>query len=125
MQVFFEAFSREEYQAYLEWERKEAEAVVVHVSYSALFQCGNANVKQFLEYLYEHPQDLIQCLGLALDSVRLYVMGLADQRLVVVRQIFIRCIGPLHKLQPGLLPVDDQVAPYQQVCLPSRHRAEG
>ena len=58
--------------------------MVVHINYSSLFQCGNVNVKQFLEYLYEHPADVIRCVALALDNVRLYIQGIADQRTVVV-----------------------------------------
>jgi hypothetical protein len=58
--------------------------VVVHINYSALFQCGNVNIKQFLEYLYEHPNEVIKCIGLALDNVRFYIQGIADQRMVVV-----------------------------------------
>jgi hypothetical protein len=54
------------------------DSVVVHINYGALFQCGNVNVKQFLEYLYEHPADVIRCVALALDNVRLYLQGLAD-----------------------------------------------
>ena len=46
---------------------------MVHINYSQLFsQCGNLNVKQFLEYLYEHPTDVTQCVSLALDNVRVY-----------------------------------------------------
>ena len=59
--------------------------MVVHINYSALFGCGNVNIKQFLEYLYEHPNDVIRCVALALDNVRLYVQNIADQRMVVVR----------------------------------------
>lgn len=58
---------------------------MVHINYSQLFtQCGNQNVKQFLEYLYEHPTDVIQCVSLALDNVRVYTQGIADQRTVIV-----------------------------------------
>lgn len=52
--------------------------MVVYINYSALFQCGNVNIKQFLEYLYEHPNDVIKCVALALDNVRLYIQGIAD-----------------------------------------------
>ena len=58
--------------------------MVVHINYSNLFQCGNQNIKQFLEYLYEHPNDVIKCVSLALDNVRFYVQGIADQRVIMV-----------------------------------------
>jgi len=64
--------------------------VVVHINYSSLFQCGNVNVKQFLEYLYEHPADVIRCVALALDNVRLYIQGIADQRTVVVSSYLLK-----------------------------------
>eukprot|EP00347_Sterkiella_histriomuscorum_P010702 403375251 len=85
IQVFFEAFSMEEYQKYLEWEKKEDnnyEAVVVYINYAQFFQCGNANIKQFLEFIYEHPNDLIKCIAIALDCVRFFVLKLQDGKTV-------------------------------------------
>lgn len=52
--------------------------MVCYINYVSLFQCGNVNVKQFLEYLYEHPNDVTKCVALALDNVRLYIHGIAD-----------------------------------------------
>jgi hypothetical protein len=46
--------------------------VVVYINYSQLFSSAHNNVKQILEYLYEHPSDVIKCIALALDNVRVY-----------------------------------------------------
>ena len=85
--MFFEAFSLPEFQQYLEWEKKEDnfENVVVNVNYANLYSCGNPNIKQFLEYVYEHPNDVIKSIALGLDNVRLYIYGFNDQRVVILR----------------------------------------
>lgn len=48
------------------------------MNYSSLYNCGNPNIKQFLEYVFEHPNDVIKSVSLGLDSVRLYVYGFND-----------------------------------------------
>ncbi len=76
---------------------------MVHINYSALFQCGNVNIKQFLEYLYEHPNDVIKCVALALDNVRLYVQGIADGRVVTVRFTNFSQVFPLSMIKSHLI----------------------
>lgn len=87
---------------------------MVYINYMNLSNCGNINIKQFLEYLYEHPNDVIKSIALALDNVRLYVYGQMDQRIVIVTLIWKTLVlGEIHKLQLGFLDVSDQVPPDQ------------
>ena len=61
----------------LQWEKKDDnfEQIVVHINYTALYQACPQNIKQFLEFISEHPQDITRSMGLALDNVRLHVLG--------------------------------------------------
>jgi hypothetical protein len=79
--TFYEFFALDEagnnHHQFLQWEKKEDnfEQIVVHINYSMLYQnCPNA-VKQFLDYICEYPNDITCAMALALDSVRLYVIG--------------------------------------------------
>ena len=59
------------------WEKKEDnfEQIVVLINYTQLYQNSSTNVKQFLEFIGDHPSDITKSMALALDSVRLYVLG--------------------------------------------------
>lgn len=94
-----------EFQQYLEWEKKEDnfENVVVNVNYSNLYGCGNPNIKQFLEYVYEHPNDVIKSIALGLDNVRLYIYGFLDQRVVVLRFYNFNQIFPMSMIKSHLI----------------------
>ncbi len=61
----------------MQWEKKEDnfEQIVVHINYSLLYQNCPSAVKQFLDYIMEYPNDIACAMALALDSVRLYVIG--------------------------------------------------
>jgi BioD-like phosphotransacetylase family protein len=75
-------------QTHLEWEKKDDnfEQIVVHLNYQAVHASCNGNVRQFLDFIGEHPNDVNGSLALALDSVRLYAMQEdKDQRRVIVR----------------------------------------
>jgi DNA replicative helicase MCM subunit Mcm2 (Cdc46/Mcm family) len=77
--------------------------VIVHINYGNLFQCGNVNVKQFLEYLYEHPHDVTKCMSIALDNMRFFNQGIADQRIVVVRFTNFNQVFPLSMIKSHLI----------------------
>ena len=103
--MFFEAFSLPEFQEYLEWDKKEDnfEHIVVQINYSRLYNCGNPNIKQFLEYVYEHPNDVIKSIALGLDSVRVYVYGFSDARVLVLRFYNFNQIFPLSLCKSHLI----------------------
>lgn len=94
-----------QFQQYLEWEKKEDnfENVVVNVNYSNLYSCGNPNIKQFLEYVYEHPLDVNKSIALGLDNVRLYIYGFNDQRVVILRFYNFNQIFPMSMIKSHLI----------------------
>jgi len=73
------------------------------INYSQLYQCGNVNIKQFLDYLYEYPQDIIKSVALALDSVRFYVYQEQEPREVVVRFNNTNQVFPLSVIKSHLI----------------------
>ena len=80
MCIFYEYFSQDDGAKAandLNWEKKEDnfEQIVVHINYTQLYQNSTTNVKQFLEFICDHPSDITRAMALALDSVRLYVLG--------------------------------------------------
>ena len=106
VQVFYEYFAQEESQSQLEWEKKDDnfEQIVVHINFSNTFKLCNQNVRQFLEFLGDHPQDVTKSLALALSSVRLYNLGQEkDQRFVIVRFYNYNQIYPLSQIKSHLI----------------------
>ena len=80
MCIFYEYFSQDggaRAQSELQWEKKEDnfEQIVVNINYTQLYQNSSTNVKQFLEFIGDHPSDITRSMALGLDSVRLYVLG--------------------------------------------------
>jgi len=77
---------------------------VVHVNYVSLYQNCSNNVKQFLEFISEHPNDITKSMALALDSIRLYVLGQdQDQRHVIVRFFNFNQLYPLSQIKSHLI----------------------
>ena len=77
--------------------------VVVNVNYANLYSCGNPNIKQFLEYVYEHPNDVIKSIALGLDNVRLYIYGFNDYRVVILRFYNFNQIFPMSMIKSHLI----------------------
>lgn len=89
----------------MEWDKKEEnfENIVVQVNFSNLFACGNPNIKQFLEYVCDHPNDIIQGMALGLDNVRLFVYGFLDKKIVHLRFYNFNQMFPMNLIKSHLI----------------------
>ena len=106
VQVFFEYFSNAQAHAHLEWEKKDDnfEQIVVHLNFILLHEKCTKHVRQFLDFIGEHPHDITKCLALALDSVRLLVLSeVKDQRRVIVRFYNYNQQMPLSQVKSHLI----------------------
>ncbi len=76
----------------------------MHVNFGALYQNCNSNVRQFLEFIGDHPNDVTKSLALALDSIRLYILNQdQDQRHVIVRFQNYNIVYPLSQIKSHLI----------------------
>ena len=85
--VFYEVFSNEYFDQYIEWVAKDYhhERVICYINYSSLSECQENNIVHLLDYIYQSPEDIIKALALALDAVRYYVKKMDKRKEVVVR----------------------------------------
>ena len=65
--------------------KESSENIVVYINYNSLYMCGNTNIKQFLDFLYDHPDHVTKSIALAIDNVRRFNYGSMDMKQVVLR----------------------------------------
>ncbi|CDW72960.1 dna helicase mcm8-like [Stylonychia lemnae] len=102
------------------------DSIVVHINFAALYQIGSSNLKQFLDFLNDHPTDMINCMALALDNVRQNKLknGNDNRQVIVISIPYHILIGPILQFQSHIFLVINQVSLDQQVYLFKRDSAK-
>jgi DNA replicative helicase MCM subunit Mcm2 (Cdc46/Mcm family) len=105
--TFYEFFaSNESARSHLHWEKKEDnfEQIVVHINHAMLSLQGTPAIREFLTYVTDHPSDIVGAIAIALDSLRMYVLGQShDQRTVVARFYNYNQMTPLSQIKSHMI----------------------